>query len=1489
MTRNTSARQIIRSLALLTLTVFILSFGADYGFAYNWPWDQGHDCVETKKGSGNWGRWDYAGNKKGKYCFKECCEKYCEICPVSANTGRLRKTFTDLTLPGIGLSLKIIRTYDSQGWSNSLLGGGWIFNLGKRLIITRSKSGEKLIVVRLDTGEKNFFKENNDGTFTRLTDYGVTYDLIKGPDGTYTINNRNGSKYELTNNGKITKIIDRNQNELVFTHNSVGCLSRITDASGNYVDFQLGPNGKIASISDNLGRSVSYSYDQNSALTSVTDPLGNTTQYVYNSNNLLVQIIDPRGNTVLSLTYDNNQPPRVSTFTEKGETYTVVYYSDHTVKTDSSGNSWTYYFNDVGIIEKVIDPLGNVKQQHHNKVTSTSLDWAEDLNGNRTTYTYDQDGNINSKTDPLGNTWTYTYIQGTNFIETTINPFGMVTKYEYDSNGNRTRIIKDFGGSFETTTSYTYDSNGNMLTETDPLGHTTNYEYDTNGNRIKVTDPLGNVTSYTYDNRGNKLTETDALGNITTYTYDLVDQLASGTDPLGNISTYTYDANGNKISVTDKNGNTTTYTYDAYNRLIQETDPLGNTTSYAYDFRDNRINKTDANSNTTTYTYDILDRLISEIDPLGGQITYIYDPAGNVLKITDANSNTKTYIYDAKNRKISETNALGETINYTYSAINDMLTQTFPNGNTISYSYDLLGNLIAENDSLGNRYTNTYNAAGLLLTVTDALGNVTSYGYDSANRLIKITDPLGNETLYSYDVVGNLITITDREDNVINYSYDPLRRKVSETNQLGNTTQYSYDSVGNLLSITDANGNITSSVYDALNRCIQTTYADGTNKSFTYDADGNLITKTNQDGQVMAYNYDKLNRKIMTDYPGSNDSVYTYDAVGNLLTANNQNANISFIYDNLYRLTQYIQNGTGVSYSYNTSANTKTITYPDSKVIKEVKNLRDSIIQIEDGSSQAIVKYTYDGANIVQSKEYINGIKANLTYNPNHLIKELSYINGNSQQIAKFQYDFDKEGKKLYEEKLHETDNSEAYSYDAKYQLIEYKVGQLISGSIPSPVSSSTYNLDPSGNWNSVTKNGVIENRSHNVLNQIISIDGLNLSYDSNGNLIDDGVRTYSYNTENRLTQVISKSDGQIILQCKYDALNRRIVKTTYSSAPKDTHFLYDGRGFLILAELDSSSTIEKRYIWGPDLSGFKEGLGGIGGLVAMEDILNENNSLCLYNDKGNVHMLVDMSTDQVVAEYSYSAFGELLSASGVRAASNPFRLSTKYFDTETGLYNYGYRFYSSELGRWISQDPMGEGGGLNLYAFVQNNPINSLDPLGLFTITVIPPGATRKSDCGSCEFKVKWGGISNTESGWVIQHVKFEPEVKDCNGNIVSNPKTSAQEYTEGWQVVNGQVYIGFKNASGSNKHGSDTFRTVDEGICTMGKITVSGKVKFIKDYNLTVPPWGYTVPAAGALPTIVPIPSGWSDSGATNHKLVCEWDCCFYPQVKTKCTGTP
>lgn len=1297
-----------RNLKILVVTFLFLIISiltvSHEAYPRNWDWDQNHDCVEGEGGISGWGRWDYDGKMKGDYSSKDCCELLCKICPVYANTGQYQKTFTDLRVPGIGPALNITRTYNSQEWASSLLGHGWVFNFGRRLIITRNKAGEKVVGVLLEAGEKNFFKEYSDGTLERLTDYGVTYDLIKNSDNTYTIVSRNGTWYELREDGKIAKIIDRNQNELVFSYNSVGCLSRITNASANYVDFQLGVNGKIASVSDNLGRTVTYGYDENGNLTSVTDPMGNTTQYVYNSNNLLAQIIDARGNVVESATYDNNQPPRVSTFVEKGETYTIAYFDGRTEKTDSQGNKWTYYFNDVGVIEKVVDPLGNETNRQLNKITAQSVDWEDDLNGNRTSYTYGGDGNIASKTDPLGNTWTYSYIAGADLLETGTNSLGVVTKYEYDGNGNETAIIRDFGGSLENRSSYTYDNQGNQTSVTDPLNHTTTYEYDSNGNLIKMTGPLGNVTAYTYDSRGNKLTETDTNGNTTTYTYDLMDKLVSITDTLGNITTYTYDVNGKQTSVTDANGNISTFAYDAYNRVVQEIDPLGNTTSYTYDSRDNRISMTNANENTTTYTYDILNRMMRETNALGGQTNYTYDAVENILTVTDANGNKTTFTYDANNRKISETNAVGETTSYSYDANGNQITMTLPNSNTITRTYDALERLVSVADSLGQISGYTYNLAESILTESDALGNLISYTYDQNNRVIQQTDSMGNSTNYTYDSLGNLITITDREGNSVSYSYDAFKRKVSSVDQSGNTTTFSYDTVGNLLSITDANDNVTSYTCDAGNRLIQETYADGTTRIFTYDAVGNLITRTDQKDQVTTYVYDKLNRKIKVDYPGSNDNEYTYDAINNLLTADNQNTTIPFAYDSVHRLTQSIQNGQTVSYSYDIPNNTRTITYPNGKVVKEVRNQRASLVRVENTSSQAIVQYTYDGADKLQTKAYLNGITTNFTHNANSWITTLNYNDGASQIIG-FQYGFDQEGNRLYANKLHDPSNSEQYIYDAKYRLIQFKGGTLDGdGNVTVPVTQTAYNLDALGNWVSKTTEGVTENRTHNEMNEIVDIDGTSHVYDDNGNLVDDGTNTYEYDYENRLLRVTRKSDTTILGEYKYDALGRRGEK---QASEITTTYYYDN--YRVIEEQVGGIT-EATYVYGN---------------IIDEVVTMARDGQTYYyhsNSLGSIVALTDTS-GSIIEQYSYDVFGKpsIFNGSGSllsdSAVGNPYLFTGRCFDKESGLQYNRNRYFSYELGRWMTQDPIGYINSMNLYEYSINNPVNYTDPLGLTTI----------------------------------------------------------------------------------------------------------------------------------------------------------------------------
>jgi RHS repeat-associated protein len=143
--------------------------------------------------------------------------------------------------------------------------------------------------------------------------------------------------------------------------------------------------------------------------------------------------------------------------------------------------------------------------------------------------------------------------------------------------------------------------------------------------------------------------------------------------------------------------------------------------------------------------------------------------------------------------------------------------------------------------------------------------------------------------------------------------------------------------------------------------------------------------------------------------------------------------------------------------------------------------------------------------------------------------------------------------------------------------------------------------------------------------------------------------------------------------------------------------------GFLPLQVRGGSNGVISEYVWGLNLGG------GIGGLLDLKQA-GQNYSY-LYDGKGNVAALVD-SGQAIVAAYTYDAFGNLMSEAG--SLSQPFKFSTKPYDDDTGLSYFGYRFYSPVLGRWMTQDPIGYAGGLNLYEYVGNNPVSWIDPKGL-------------------------------------------------------------------------------------------------------------------------------------------------------------------------------
>ena len=214
------------------------------------------------------------------------------------------------------------------------------------------------------------------------------------------------------------------------------------------------------------------------------------------------------------------------------------------------------------------------------------------------------------------------------------------------------------------------------------------------------------------------------------------------------------------------------------------------------------------------------------------------------------------------------------------------------------------------------------------------------------------------------------------------------------------------------------------------------------------------------------------------------------------------------------------------------------------------------------------------------------------------------------------------------------------------------------------------------------------------------------MNYDFDGNLTNDSVFVYSYDAQNRLVSV--SSNDVVLVVNEYDSKSRRVRKITQEAT---TTFCYDDWNLIeerIAHTNGTTSTIH--YYWGKDLSGTLQGAGGVGGLLCLT--VDGAIYIPCYDNLGNITCYLD-ENGNTAAQYAYDAFGKIIVKSGPLADLFRHRFSTKYFDAETGLYYYGYRFYHPVLMRWLNRDPVGEYGGLHLYEFAQNIPLCYYDALG--------------------------------------------------------------------------------------------------------------------------------------------------------------------------------
>ncbi len=537
-------------------------------------------------------------------------------------------------------------------------------------------------------------------------------------------------------------------------------------------------------------------------------------------------------------------------------------------------------------------------------------------------------------------------------------------------------------------------------------------------------------------------------------------------------------------------------------------------------------------------------------------------------------------------------------------------------------------------------------------------------------------------------------------DQITHNTYDAANRLTNVQSGYGagpiNVVTNTYTDNSKIATVTDGNGNKSQYTYDGDDRLTQLNYPSKTTpgtvsstdyEQYSYDANGNQLTVRLRSGETVTNTYDALSRLTQKAWSGGSmpGIYYGYDLLNDLLYARYGSATgygATFTYDALQRKTSETSSASGysrtMSSQYDLAGNRTRLTYPDGNYIQYTYDPLNRMKQVQQNGSTVMAEYSYDDLSRESGITRNNGANTSTSYSSTSQDWSLAQGGGMSPAVT--------------------------------YALTYTPAAQVSQRSITSSSAGYKYGVTSSGT-----------NYCPNGLNQYATVGGTGsgcsggtiYTYDDRGNLTSDGSRSFSYDLANQLTGAGSTS---II----YDPLGRL---QQVEAASGTTQYLYDGS--MLVGEYNTSGTMLRRYVPGQ----------GVDETLVWYEGSDLSSPHWLHTDQqGSVIATTDSSA--TATPYAYSATGE--PKGGWSSSAPAFRYTGQVAIASASLYYYKARMYDPALGRFLQTDPVGYQAGMNLYAYVGNDPINAIDPSG----------------------RCQWGSITFPDG----TTVSFPPAGSDCD-----------------------------------------------------------------------------------------------------------------------------